>query len=70
MTMAIGMLDRLKANLEILKTLEKFFRENPDQRFNQGLINVGAVQDGHDDYNTESKVVLDRIHRTLTDMGL
>lgn len=70
MTMGIGMLDRLKSNLEILKTLEEYFRENPDQRFNQGLINVGAVLDGHDDYNSEPKVVLDRIHRTLTDLGL
>ncbi len=34
---------RQKANIEILDQLKAFFNENPDQRFCQGLSNVGIL---------------------------
>ena len=34
---------RQEANFEILDKLYAFFKENPDQRFHQGLLNVGLL---------------------------
>lgn len=36
---------RLAINLEILKRLKKYAKENPDQRFGQILRNLGAVKE-------------------------
>ncbi len=43
---------RLEANLEILKLLEHYIKENPEQRFGQAINNLFSV--GFYDESTET----------------
>lgn len=52
---------RRNRNLEILNELNEHFTMNPDQRFNQALINLDIVRDGSDDWYTEPEETLARI---------
>lgn len=75
---------RQKANLAIVKELEKFFRAYPDQRFGQALVNLDLVKpetyesyDGNDEvyfrywqqeYNTEPMDLLKRLRAAIKKM--
>lgn len=37
------MMSRKEANMEIIRLLVNYINENPDQRFSQVLLNLGAV---------------------------
>lgn len=61
---------RLSDSLAVLKLVEEFLRQNPGMRLNQALVNMAVVIDQNDDWNTEPSVILDRVHRQLTDLGI
>lgn len=57
---------RLKANLEILEIIKKFFKENKDIRFCQGLVILGLLKDknnpgGKDTFYEESIETLNNL---------
>lgn len=72
--------ERQLANLEIIEKLRAFFLKNPDQRFHQGLSNLGLLNriQKHmggqtwdhfyvDEAHTESVDTLGRVRRRMKD---
>lgn len=52
---------RLEFNLKILEQIKQFIEGNPDQRFNQALVNLGFGY-CRDNYHVESSDSLDSVN--------
>lgn len=68
-------MNRLKANISILRELERMFRKHPDMRFHQGLISAGVIhfaQDGRpkDQFYDESVETLACVRAELKKLGV
>lgn len=70
---------RQENNFKILVKLHKYFTKYPDQRFIQGLFNVGIVEqiDSYDikfgfkdSYAEEPKITLERVKKQLKNKKL
>lgn len=57
--------DRLESNLEILKLLETFLKDNPDMRFCQALWCLDIIRHNHDNFSQESTKTLELIKNGL-----
>lgn len=67
-------MSRLKANISILRELERMFHKYPDMRFHQGLITAGVThfaQDGRpkDQFYEESAQTLVCVRAELKKLG-
>ena len=55
---------RLEANLEILKTIRKYAKANPELRFHQILWNLDIINGSMDDYG--DLIIEDRYNESST----
>lgn len=54
-------------NMRIVDTIKKFLDDNPDQRFNQAMVNLG-LGDCKDGYGLEPDLTLHIVEMNLKDL--